>query len=149
MNAPCINLCGHCVSTDKIGHFFEEGFIYHQVSVEKGDDKFAIGLGMITEGLVPADPEVLDWLKNGTITVTVSGGTTTVTISELFGVYGDFPSTKPAGMADLEANKAGLDFWKQLFDKKSEMKFDICDFVTKKWDEGENPNVKAQENPFK
>ena len=129
--------------------FFEEGFIYHDVATEKGDDKFAIGLGMWTEGLAPTDPEVLEWIKTESITVTVPLGTTTLPIIELFGVYADHGTLKPAGKADLAANKSGLSFWKQLHDKKSKMKFDICKFVTEKWDEGKTPNVVLDKNPFK
>jgi len=38
-------VCGECAGTDKIGHFFEEGFLYFRIMPDKGDRKFAIGFG--------------------------------------------------------------------------------------------------------
>ncbi|MFO0972945.1 MAG: hypothetical protein U1A27_05850 [Phycisphaerae bacterium] len=44
--------------------------------------------------------------------------------------------------ADLEANEAGLQFWKSVMDgKATAANFNICDYVTRKWDQQQNPNV--------
>ncbi|TWT84381.1 tRNA3(Ser)-specific nuclease WapA precursor [Planctomycetes bacterium CA13] len=146
--APCISLCGQCVSTDKLGHFFEEGFIYNDVSKAKGDDKFAIGLGMWTEGLVPTDPEVLDWIRNGTITVTTVYGTAPYEIAGMFGGFADHGQLLPAGKADLAANESGMKFWKDFDKSGKKTKFSICVYVSDKWDEKKNPNVALDKKPF-
>lgn len=71
---------------------------------------------------------------------------TNTPIKSLFCKFCDFPPYG-TGNADLEANKAGMDFWK-LFDKdKDKTKFDICDYVTDKWDENINKNTKPDEKP--
>lgn len=173
--APCMRLCGECVGTDKIGHFFEEGFLYQKIQKLKGDAAYAVGLGEWLEGKVTKNKKVLDWLKSGTIDEIVWSGPTLKDpkIYDLFGAFGDslgkdggFMSpipglpAEPVGMADLEANAAGLTFWNTLFPiattkpggaaaTQPAAKFNICDYVTAKWDENKNPNVAADPKPPK
>lgn len=47
-----------------------------------------------------------------------------------------------ASPADLAANAAGLDLWKQIMNGNLQPgSFDICKFVNDKWDQTKNPNV--------
>jgi hypothetical protein len=73
MYAPCMRLCGECVGTDKIGHFFEEGFLYQQIVKSKINVKYATGFGEWLEGKVTTDADVLKWLKEATIDIVWSG----------------------------------------------------------------------------
>jgi hypothetical protein len=156
-NAPCMRLCGECVGVDKIGHFFEEGLIYQDIMKAKGDKKYAIGFGQWVEGKAPGDKDVLRWIKaQGHFPIRWGGGLFLYTdIYDMFGWFGDkapnYPGG-PVGMADLEANAAGLDFWNTHFPLDGAKgadpsKFDICKYVTNKWDENKNPNKPADPKP--
>lgn len=150
--APCMRLCGECVGTDKVGHFFEEGSIYQQIERDKGDKKYALGWGEWVEGRKPTDPDVLKWLREASLTIRWSGGTMKdYRLSKMFGVFGDRHAENPVGLADLEANAAGLSFWNTFFPSDGNevtKKFNICDYVTDKWDERKNPNVPGDKTPF-
>ena len=63
-------------------------------------------------------------------------------------------SKNPVGMADLEANLAGLNCWDAYISSissagtpKTNFEFDICKYVTEKWDENKNPNIAADTIP--
>ncbi|RYD85565.1 MAG: hypothetical protein EOP84_02075, partial [Verrucomicrobiaceae bacterium] len=52
--ASTFKLCGRCVGADKLGHFFEEGLIYHNISKMPGKNrKTAEDFGKWTEGMDP------------------------------------------------------------------------------------------------
>ncbi|MCP4106823.1 MAG: RHS repeat-associated core domain-containing protein [Desulfobacteraceae bacterium] len=149
--APCMNLCGQCVGTDKLGHFIEEGWLYHQVFEMTGKEEYATGLGMWLEGLVPPDPATVTWIKKTSIDIVWSGGTFKgLKLYDVFGSFGDGlfgRNSLSAGMADLEANRAGLSFWKSLKKSGTKFKFDVCSYVTEKWDEDKNPNALPDKKP--
>lgn len=93
------------MGTDKLGHFFAQGYEYYEISVLQGKgDKAAIDYGVSTE--------------EGKFGL----GTT--------GVFSN---------ADLEANKAGLQFYKDLRNDPF-MKFDINNYATPQFSEQLNPN---------
>ncbi|KAF5429684.1 hypothetical protein C5S39_08605, partial [Candidatus Methanophagaceae archaeon] len=94
------------IGTDKLGHFFGQGYEYFDISVIQGKgDKAAFKYGKKTE-------------------------------MGKFGVQ----STGVYSNADLEANKSGLMFYKDLFNNPL-MKFDIAKYVNRKWNEELNPNT--------
>jgi RHS repeat-associated protein len=150
--APCLRLCGKCIGTDKIGHFFEEGRMYKDVADRMGCKCFATGLGEWLEGLVPDDPVVLAWIKAGYIDLNLSAGSIRgVVIHDLFGAFGDkaklSANSQPVGHADLAANLAGFDFWNDLSKEGKKLRFDICKYVTSAWDENINPNGPEEAKP--
>jgi hypothetical protein len=79
------------------------------------------------------------------------GGVTSTESYDSLGGYGDlYPNGKGAGMADLEANPAGVKFWDAYaaaIAANSAFTFDICKYVTEKWDEKKNPNTKLDKQP--
>ena len=147
--APCMRLCGHCVGTDKIGHFFEEGWIYREILQATGEQKYAIGYGEWLEGLVSKDPVVLEWIKTTTMTLEWAGGRGETPLAGTFGNAGDYHAdpSLPVGMADLAANLAGLAFGEALGKHGAQLTFNICDYVKADWDEQINPNVAGDPRP--
>jgi RHS repeat-associated protein len=93
------------LGTDKLGHFFAQGYEYYEISVLQGKgDTMAIGYGIKME--------------EGKFGLGMTG------------VYSN---------ADLEANKAGLQFYKDLYADPF-MTFDIKKYATPKFSEKLNPN---------
>ncbi len=125
---PVINLGGHLIGVDKIGHFFSEGYEYYQIyksSMNSGVNERAAMKAVLRKG---------ESLENGMQGVLTNG------------VY---------SFADLSANFAGLRFWKVLLDGNNpyikcvvgedgikEYKLvrpiDMRDFVDDSWDEAIN-----------
>ncbi len=126
--APIINLGGHLIGIDKIGHFFAEGHTYYQIY------KSAIDSGMNERAAIKAVLKRGENLENGMQGLLTNG------------VY---------SFADLSANFAGLKFWKVLLDGdnpyikcvmgedgikeyKLVRPIDMRDFVDDSWDEAIN-----------
>ena len=77
--AKCIQICGVCIGTDKIGHMFQQGQVLHAIKQhmmrEKGMEKehaeqYATAFSEWTEGLYTKGSygrEVDDWLQKGRI----------------------------------------------------------------------------------
>ena len=116
-SAPSIMLCGQCVGTDKVGHFFEEGLIYHGINTTHGE-AYAIAFGYWTEGLMPPgiDQAIWTWLTTGTF-VYYGGGNGAITqTSSGWGWFSDDFLGQPmdpngtASPADLQANEAAWSF---------------------------------------
>jgi hypothetical protein len=165
-SAPSILVCGQCIGTDKLGHFFEEGLAYYDIAKAK-NDAYAIAWGYWTEGTM--DPEttgkIYQWLIKGQTTFNFAGKIITVKNWDLYASAGDsatfdtiallkkiFPTfgagvaLDPNGttsMADIAANEAGLQFWKDTFALyyPGGMNFNICNYVNAKWDHIKNPNT--------
>jgi RHS repeat-associated protein len=136
--AKCIKLCGKCVGTDKVGHFFEEGRLYQRI-----DDEYGSGAGArwgeFAEGVGGARNPVVSGYPAGSL---VSAGSLPTHTPTPHGVAGDHHTFgNPVGRADLAANKAGQDFWDRLRNDGSMMHFDICEYVSDSWDENLNPNT--------
>ena len=152
-DAPCMRLCGECVGLDKIGHFFEEGWMYRQIALMTGDPKYATGFGEWAEGLAPKDPEVLEWLKTAKLDFLWSAGLYPIKVYNVYGSFGDGTHSAnklPSGKADLEANLQGYLFWDEFaraVGNDSLFTFDICKYVNAMWDENKNPNVPMDVKP--
>lgn len=136
-SASSIMLCGQCVGTDKVGHFFEEGMTYHHIKKQKGE-AYAIAWGYWTEGLVPPgmDMAMWTWLTTGTIDVYFLGNIQNMNIAQTWATFGDeFNGTVldpngSAGMADLAANESGMAFYDDLAGSNpGTFKFDICKYM--------------------
>jgi hypothetical protein len=134
-NAGCVLLCGECVGIDKLGHFFQQGWQYYQISViNNTGDAAAEKFGQYTEGIGKAG----DYTKEEQGSYKKILGLLLGTIG--FGVYGSTTSGV-ISYADLAANKAGLQFYKDVAAGKFES---ICKYVTADWDEVKNPNKYAE-----
>ena len=155
--ATMIVLCGHCVGTDKLEHFLETGLNYYIISQEYNDD-YAKAWGYWSEGLTPPNwnRSIANWLFEGITQNIYSWGI--LQKQQLnyswWGCLGDqtgigglantvIDPNGSASPADLAANESGLDFWKWFMKTPlSEMNsFDICTYVTKEWDQIQNPNI--------
>jgi RHS repeat-associated protein len=132
--AGCMNLCSKCVGTDKVGHFFEEGYLYRLMSQAYGNGSGA-KWGEYSEGV--SGRSLPGVTPPGFI---FSGGSIPAGYVPPKGFFGDHHTSKPIGLADLEANAAGENFWNELDDVGSAVNFNICDYVTDLWDENINPN---------
>ena len=102
---PCVNIAGVCIGTDKLGHLFQQGWEYYQISViDKKGDRMAVRYGEWLEGKEERSAYVADevYFKRQ-----FSG--------RLLG-YGGFGRTMSGVIsnADLAANKAGLQLYKDL-----------------------------------
>ena len=153
-SAPSIMVCGVCIGTDKLGHFFEEGLGYFDIATNWNDD-YAIAWGYWTEGLLAPNltAETFSWLKHGRIPYFNFAGTIVrdrknvdywAQATDVLPVTGalldKYGGSSPS---DLAANEKGLQFYKALFsgDTDKAQKFNICDWVDSKWDQKRNPNV--------
>lgn len=102
---PCVRVNGVCLGTDKLGHLFQEGWEYYRISVvDKKGDRMAERYGEWLEGKESRDAYVADepyfrqQLSGGRVGYGGYGRTLTGVISN----------------ADLEANKAGLQMYKDI-----------------------------------
>jgi len=158
INAACMKLCGHCVGTDKIGHFIEEGLMYAIVQSQKRDKKFALALGYWLEGMTPPgyhkDPDLQSFLAEGAFMFISPTGHERLAIADKWAYFQDrgLDPNGGASPADIAANEGGLQFYDELSDwiqgdKGEPFDFDICRYVNEKWDHTKNPNVKVGEQP--
>jgi hypothetical protein len=143
LTASAIVVCGECIGTDKLGHFFEEGLLYSDISEQFAGnpavdgDRIGEALGYLLEGLDPIaeglqlNQAERDVLRDTDFALNFAGKNTTVSGSGSFGNFRDRDAVLPpnaeggqggADPMDLAANAAGRDFWNDL--KKSE-KLDI------------------------
>jgi hypothetical protein len=138
------------VGTDKLGHFFEEGLVYYDIAASKGD-KYATAWGYWTEGLTPPgmDAQTWTWLNTGRVNMNFAGNTNGVQNATLWGQFGDqyqgviLDPRGTASPADLEANEAGWNVWKDFMaTQPGKLTFDICSYMKgKKLDHILNPNI--------
>ena len=174
--ASAIVVCGECIGTDKLGHFFEEGLLYSDISEQFAGnpavdgDKIGEALGYLLEGLDPIAEGVelndaeRDVLRDTEFDLNFAGDHKTVIGSEWFGRFKDWDRFLPpnaeggqggADPMDLAANAAGREFWNTV--KKSGSKvgfgceeqepFDICDYVDEKWNHMKNKRKKCLLSP--
>lgn len=100
------------------------------------------------------DYELWYWLTHGVIPWNYTGNKIPkVPVSGTWALLGDeFPLGPGSGIvldpngsasyADLEANASGMAFWKKVMSGQlGPGGFNICDFVSDKWDQAHNPNV--------
>jgi Domain of unknown function (DUF4157) len=106
--ASSANVNGVCIGADKLGHFFDVGFIYWQLS-----------------GLRATTPQI-ESIGRG-LEMTKQG----------LGISGVFSN------ADLEANRKGFQFYKDLEANPSGLTFAIENYITDQWNEQKNPSLYA------
>lgn len=102
---PTMKVNGICIGSDKLGHFFQQGFDYFLITQQSGKT-------------------VADAEEFGERTEGGGFGLTTT------GVFSN---------ADLEANRQGLKFYKDLVANPS-MAFDIASYISSSWNEESNPS---------
>lgn len=125
---PCVNVNGVCIGTDKLGHLFQQGWEYYRISVvDKKGDRVAERYGEWLEGKDSRDayaaeePYFRQQLSGSRVGYGGYGRTMTGVISN----------------ADLAANKAGLQMYKDI---KSGCFKSIGDYVSKDLCEEANLN---------
>lgn len=125
--APCVKVNGICLGTEKLAHLFQHGWEYYRIAVLDGHgDARAIRYGEWQEGLAAREQYAADepyflrqpmgWPGYGGYGRRISG-----VISH----------------ADLAANQAGLQFYKDIAAGRFKT---IADYVTKDFCEETNPN---------
>lgn len=149
-SAPAIVVCGQCIGTDKLGHFFEEGLIYHHIAQQYNED-FAIAWGYWTEGMMPPNltPAIWEWLVTGTFAYYGEGGGAVRPNKPMWGYFSDDFLHQPldpngtASPADLEANEGGMAFWNDLHSTPiGSFNFDICKYMRNGvWDQNILENI--------
>jgi hypothetical protein len=131
---PCVLLNGVCVGTDKLGHFFQQGWEYFEIAVTLGKgEAVARRYGEWLEGLEPresygaVEEEFFRTHKSG----------------KMFG-YGGFGRTMSGVMsrADLAANLAGLRFYQDVAAGKFR---GMGAYVSTNWCEEVNTNLYTRE----
>jgi hypothetical protein len=147
--ADCMPItCGGkklCLGTDKIGHFFQQGYMGHEL-VEAGLGGFVQSFFEWTEGLSISNKNdtTLIWLKNGEFNFY---GFDENRIGRYQGMWGPAQHSK----ADVQANLGGMEFYSQmqefcgcimthisgehLPDLDKTKCFNICDYITGAWEE--------------
>jgi len=161
LKAPCIKvMCSgrsHCVGTDKIGHFFQQGHMIYQISSTMGNLR-AIAFSKWSEGLMTDDDlenllpaEDREWLTE-TGSVDFTAWPYESKIPAFKEKWGGIPIAgidfAERSTADHAANLAGSSFWSKYykgnyhppggpfpFHGGKGNKFDICDFVAKEWED--------------
>ena len=125
---PCVNVNGVCIGTDKLGHLFQQGWEYYQISVvDKKGDRMAERYGEWLEGKEPRDAYTRE---ESYFRRQLSGNRVG---------YGGFGRTLTGVIsnADLEANKAGLQMYKDLQNGRFKS---LGDYVSSQLCEEVNPN---------
>ena len=107
--APSMKINGISVGSDKIAHFFEEGYLYWQRAFAASNP-------------VQGDRDAEEWGRGSEI-----------------GRYG-LATTGVYSNADLEANRKGFQFFKDLAANPA-MTFDIRTYINPNWNEEVNPNA--------
>lgn len=126
--APSVLLNGVCVGTDKLAHFIQQGWEYFRISVLDGrGDAVAERYGEWLEGKRPASDDTPDQAYFASLPSGKAVG------------YGGFGRhiTGVISNADLAANKAGLQFFKDLQAGRFRS---ITNYVSKDWCEESNLN---------
>jgi len=102
---PCVRVNGVCIGTEKLGHLFQQGWEYYRISVlDKKGDRVAERYGEWLEGKQPREayvgeePYFRQQFSGSRVGYGGFGRNTTGVISN----------------ADLEANKAGLQMYKDI-----------------------------------
>jgi hypothetical protein len=102
---PCVRVNGVCIGTEKLGHLFQQGWEYYRISVsDKKGDHVAERYGEWLEGKEPRqayvreEPYFRQQFSGSRVGYGGFGRTTSGVISN----------------ADLEANKAGLQMYKDI-----------------------------------
>ena len=150
-SAPCMNLCGLCIGTDKIGHMFQQGGTLDIIRRDKGW-WYARAFSEYIEGAInwrrQRGGEIYFWLMNGRLTVPGLGWQREP-IWDLYRKYGGrylglgwlIPAAGVWGpgiwlersYADHMANLQGMGMWswlRQHWNRKDLPEFDICDFLS-------------------
>jgi hypothetical protein len=150
------------IGTDKLGHFFEEGFFVRQVAAEDParGDMLAEGMSKWLEGIEP-DAEFVKWLRRNPKLKAYWADEEGRKAYDLIGAFAIHTAGKFTKMerrsspADIAANMAGRKWFDELeaLLKKApkdiaglekvlkENPFRIEDVVSEAWDEARNPNV--------
>jgi hypothetical protein len=140
--ADCILIkCGPtatCIGSDKIGHFFQQGFMLQELRSALGE-RFALAVNLSTEGLFDWQrqfPDLDPASRNELLSFLVYGrfdfyGFGTMKIWALNRKFGGFLGA-PSSSADARANLAGMGFWGNV---SPATRFDICDFNVPFWEE--------------
>jgi outer membrane protein OmpA-like peptidoglycan-associated protein len=165
--APVINLCGVCVGSDKVGHFFQQGGEYFRIGealrerirtwtfeermaflnqIAPGDQ----GGGSSLPPLIPEDriieiytDEFGKWLE-GFPNHLSNEEMTWIRSNELIprgyfsGIYG-WASSGVMSRGDLEANRQGGRFYRDAM-RHPDMRLNICQYVNDNWNEYSNPS---------
>jgi hypothetical protein len=125
---PCVNVNGVCIGTDKLGHLFQQGWEYFRISVvDKKGDQVAERYGEWLEGKEPRDayaaeePYFRQQLSGSRVGYGGYGRTLSGVISN----------------ADLAANKAGLQMYKDIHEGRFHS---IGDYVSSRLCEEVNLN---------
>jgi hypothetical protein len=143
--APVVKLNGICCGTDKIGHFFQQGYQYYRITQPEIIGGFgqsadvAEAWGESMEGRIGAkrSASARAWVSAAAAKPEDSAEI----LGQKEGDYG-LAKTGVFSNADLAANRAGLQFWKDLSLTPS-LKFDIATYITKDWNESVAGNVYA------
>jgi hypothetical protein len=125
---PCVTVNGVCLGTDKLGHFFQQGWEYYWIAVVDGKgDRVAERYGEWLEGLE----------ERATYAAEESYFRRQLSGSKVG--YGGF-GRELSGVispADLAANRAGLRFYRDLIAGRFR---DIATYITPDFCEENNPN---------
>lgn len=125
---PCILVCKVCIGTDKLGHMFQQGWEYYDISdIDKKGDELAKSYGAWLEGKGSED----DYKANADYFKTKPSGK-----AFGYGGYGRGPSGVISN-ADLSANTAGMSMYKDIAAGKFKT---ICDYISSDLDEETNLN---------
>ena len=156
ITADCMPItCGGknlCIGTDKIGHFFQQGYMGYELTQSRWVDaeiraffEWTEGLPLSTDG-TPGGDEIRKWLENGGFPFYRFDEQS---LSEYEGKWGQIQRSH----ADVEANLAGTRFYSSNVgkfckcimsfargerpnpDNPADNCFDICDYITPSWEE--------------
>lgn len=134
-----LNIGGHCIGSDKLGHFFQQGRDYFHISETLGmGDAYAVGFGRWLEGGMPADPDVRAWIERMNDQDWPGFDRLMLNFSFWQGVFG-LSTTGVFSRADLEANRAGMEFYKRVH-ASPDARFSARAYITGQWNETVNPS---------
>ena len=130
---PCVRVNGVCIGTEKLGHLFQQGWEYYRISVlDKKGDRVAERYGEWLEGRESRDEYAAE---EPYFRQQLSGNRVG------YGGYGRI-MTGVISNADLAANKAGLQMYKDLHDGRFKS---IGDYVSSELCEEVNFNAYTSE----
>jgi hypothetical protein len=128
-----------CIGSDKLGHFFQQGRDYFYITDVLGkSDAYALGFGEWLEGRTPADPAVSAWIDRMNERDWPGFDELMFGISFWRGVFG-LSTTGVFSRADLEANRAGMEFYKRVY-ASPKTRFSARAYIDGQWNEIVNPS---------
>ena len=157
MRIEC-SLGTYCIGSDKIGHFFQQGYMYWEIAKHFGASSgrdYAISFGWWTEGLplAPATPYITTWLETRSFPFRHFSEHRLSKYEQKWGGWVAIGVKAQRSWPDTHANVAGMEFYENsnmygllksleylhryryatAYPGPVQHSFDICNYISASW----------------